>query len=414
MECDVIVPVGPGHEQIYHQAIESVRMASMDKGAFDKINIIVVDDTQGKLGRSKARNDAIMKSTAEWLFFLDADDLMHPDAFKVHSYNVDVDALFGNIYETSQGIAVWRYQVPAIDNYDQLISFDPYYTLQMGHFVRRDIASKILFDEGMNCGEDFKYYIKLWKDYNCKKIRECLFLNRKGHHSQGARSSTGQEWVEVVNGLIEDARLERRPFQMKDGYWFPSSDTHFNKSVFELDHIKHCVNACKEKRVALDIGGHVGGWAKELANHFDTVLSFEANKNNYDCLVKNTEECNNVMLFHNAVGDESKYVSVHRGIDPGNSGQGYIVDGDEVEMVRIDDVVNAPVDFIKMDIEGYEPMALEGAKEIIRKCHPVILIEQTPGISGRYGIDHLAAGRLLELWGYRLERQMNKNYLYVY
>ena len=120
LTCDVVIPVGPSHEQIYHDAVESVRIATMDKGVFDTVNIKLVDDTNGKLGRSAARNKAISESKADWLFFLDADDLMHPDAFRVHSKYDQNDAVFGNIYETSQGVAVWRYQVPRLSGYDEL------------------------------------------------------------------------------------------------------------------------------------------------------------------------------------------------------------------------------------------------------------------------------------------------------
>ena len=105
---------------------------------------------------------------------------------------------------------------------------------------------------------------------------------------------------------------------------------------------------------------------------------------------------------------------LHQGVDPGNSGQNYVEEGSGIEMVCLDDCVNGPVDFIKIDVEGYEPFVLDGAKQIIEKYHPAILIEQTPALSDRYGMDYLAAGRLLELWGYKLIKQMNKNYLYVY
>ena len=59
MNCDVIVPVGPGHEELYSRAIESVRIAVLQKGPFEKVNIRVVDDTKGLMGRSAARNDIV-------------------------------------------------------------------------------------------------------------------------------------------------------------------------------------------------------------------------------------------------------------------------------------------------------------------------------------------------------------------
>lgn len=48
---------------------------------------------------------------------------------------------------------------------------------------------------------------------------------------------------------------------------------------------------------------------------------------------------------------------------------------DEVDVVAVDDILNGkPCGFIKMDIEGSEYRALEGAKNTIRKDHPILAI----------------------------------------
>ena len=180
-------------------------MASLNKGPFEKVSIQLIDDTKGELGRGKARNQGIDKSDADWLFFLDADDRMHPNAFKfMQTYCKTKDAIWGNIWELSGGVGVWRYQVPRLDSYQDLLAFDPYLTLQMGHFVRREAF--IPFDEKMNCGEDWKYYLEMWKTHNCIKIEDCLFLNQRGQHSTGPKSASGGEWTHAVGKLISEAR----------------------------------------------------------------------------------------------------------------------------------------------------------------------------------------------------------------
>lgn len=414
MECDVVVPVGPGHEQVYNEAVESVRIASLDKGMFTRVNLQIIDDTEGKYGRSQARNMAVRNSKADWVFFLDADDLMHPKAFKAVSRYPYVDAVWGNIYETSNGVAVWRYQVPEMSTYQELLAFRPYLTLQMGHFVKRTVAEKHPFDETMNCGEDVKYYLEMWKTQDCLKVEDCFFLNRKGVHSIGPRSATGREWDAVTAKLMNEARIAENPFIEKDGYVFPSTDTHFTKATFELDQIPYCVEQCEKRRLAMDIGAHVGAWTKELAKHFKFVRSFEAKEINFDCLEKNIQGIENVFASQYAIGDDNKTVSVHEAIDPGNSGAGWIQEGDEVEMIALDKVDRyRDVDFIKIDVEGFEPFVIEGARETIEKNRPVILIEQTPGIDMRFGLPYTRAGEMLEEMGYTLKKQMNKNYLYV-
>ena len=80
--CAIITPVGPGHESLYEAALESVHKSFQgDRGIFSEIVPLKIDDPEGQLGRSKARNIGIRKADelgVEWIFFLDADDLMAP------------------------------------------------------------------------------------------------------------------------------------------------------------------------------------------------------------------------------------------------------------------------------------------------------------------------------------------------
>lgn len=85
MRCCVVIPVGPGHEKLALRAKASVQQAvAHGMGAFDGVEVLCQDDSGG-LGRSRARNLAVGQAgrmAADWIFFLDADDLMHPHAFE--------------------------------------------------------------------------------------------------------------------------------------------------------------------------------------------------------------------------------------------------------------------------------------------------------------------------------------------
>ena len=73
MKLSVITPVGPGHQEVVKNAMRSV--AFLRSGPFDAIRHVIIDDGEGRLGRSRARNLG-METAADWFFFLDADDLM--------------------------------------------------------------------------------------------------------------------------------------------------------------------------------------------------------------------------------------------------------------------------------------------------------------------------------------------------
>lgn len=210
MKCAIITPIGPGHNKLYEKCKNSIIEAiNHSKGSFEDIILIPVDDQEGKFGRSAARNRAIKDASnrgIDWLFFLDADDLILPYAFKaVSPYLNNYDAVWGNIAEIEKGKEESSLRIPqilTINNIKELLIFDPFYTIQMGHFAKTTVALQNLFDESMDCGEDFKYYLKVWEQYNCCKIPTPFFVNRRGFHSQGIRSATGQQWRISVEKLL--------------------------------------------------------------------------------------------------------------------------------------------------------------------------------------------------------------------
>jgi len=214
MRCAVITPVGPGHERLFEECRISVHNAIQhSKGPFREIFPIVIEDTSGEKGRAAARNEAVAiakSADIEWLFFLDADDLMYPNAFEViKQYVHDYDAIWGSIVEMNAGSHQSMLRIPqilTIHDIREILLFDPYITIQMGHFVRTVVAGNNPFNEAMNTGEDFDYYLRVWSTAQCVKIRAPLFINRRGLHSVGPRSADGAQWRQAVEEQIEEYR----------------------------------------------------------------------------------------------------------------------------------------------------------------------------------------------------------------
>jgi SAM-dependent methyltransferase len=218
MKLAIITPVGPGHEEIYKECLQSIKYAwDKNSGKFTSIEIIALDDLEGKHGRSARRNDGIKEAqvrNCEWLFFLDADDLLSPNAFKeVSTHLEDADAIWGSICEASYGdnqIRLRDNQLLETKDIDDVLNTDPYLTLQMGHFVRTECAAFIRFDESMDTGEDFRYYLSIWEKYHCKKVQKIFFINKRGNHSTGPRSANGQQWRDAVENEIAKTRSLRQ------------------------------------------------------------------------------------------------------------------------------------------------------------------------------------------------------------
>jgi len=207
MKCAVITPVGPAHSLIFNDAQESIWIAkTLSKGPFEDVYHIRCDDTKGALGRSQARNEGIQAAHehgCEWLFFLDADDLLDVEAFdKVAGLVEEYDGIWGEIWtmEGRRPGQLWPFTK------DMLYTDSPMVTLQMGFFVRTSLMLKEPWDTSIDCTEDFELFFRLWEAGKCCKIPERLFVHRSGMHSQGPRSATGRDWCERMPQTMLNAR----------------------------------------------------------------------------------------------------------------------------------------------------------------------------------------------------------------
>lgn len=173
-------------------------------------------------------------------------------------------------------------------------------------------------------------------------------------------------------------------------YWaIPADDNYFKPILeqtpegFELDHLVAALEYCNSFRFAVDGGAHIGTWAVALAKRFKQVIAFEPATDTFSCLVSNTYSLPNVNTIHAALGEvEGVCVVVNDPTRKGNTGSRTIqvaspqtMSGPHVVMNRLDSYHFTQLDFLKLDVEGSEPLALRGATETIERCRPVIMVE---------------------------------------
>lgn len=187
--------------------------------------------------------------------------------------------------------------------------------------------------------------------------------------------------------------------------WILDDDTFFNgvfaKSGdgFELEHLNTALTYVKDKRVAIDGGANYGSWSRHLARNFGKVISFEPVDNIHECLEKNISDYPNIELHKNAIGNEERNVNVGIGKAFYNHGC-YTVTGDgDMKMITIDSLNLETLDFLKLDLEGFEYFALKGAEETLKRCKPVVLFEENSRGKLEHDIDNGMCGKYLESLG---------------
>src|SRR5260221_141330 len=154
----------------------------------------------------------------------------------------------------------------------------------------------------------------------------------------------------------------------------------------------------KEGSVVLDIGANCGQFSLKLAatlrrQHTQqfVIHAFEPNPDIFELLTANLamnpELSQHVFCHPLALGNETGEMTL--AYNPANSGGGSIARDQSlakfhysVRMERLDHTVEAlsiaNIDFIKVDVEGFEPEVLLGARSVIDKYHPWLYVEITP------------------------------------
>ena len=177
----------------------------------------------------------------------------------------------------------------------------------------------------------------------------------------------------------------------------------------DIERLRRGLQYVRNFRVAIDGGAHKGIWSREMALHFETVYAFEPVPDNYKELSKH------IPLSYNVALGQNKGVC---GFSPGteNTGQWH-VDNDhpvykDIPIHTLDSYGINNVDFLKLDVEGFELFALRGATETILNSKPVIMIEENY-LSERYGVEQGVAGQYLESLGYQHLFRTGKDHCYV-
>jgi FkbM family methyltransferase len=225
-------------------------------------------------------------------------------------------------------------------------------------------------------------------------------------------------------------------------------------TIFETDLVTECLTEIiKESKVVIDGGAHAGSHTilYKNINPDVVVYAFEPQSKMFDLLSYNVKQnnLNHVFLHKVALANkafttkmgtsvtdvqydenhehvrlengellEAVYTNISYGDDNvfNLGGLGFGEDGEEVNTVTIDSLGLDQCDFIKLDLEGAEPLALSGAIETIKKFYPTILFEHnhhqlSDKLYDDFGASKKTSFEILLLLGYTITPVGTDNYL---
>ena len=185
--------------------------------------------------------------------------------------------------------------------------------------------------------------------------------------------------------------------------------------IWEAQETTLFMSLIKPGMTVLDIGANIGYYsmiAAKLVGAQGHVYAFEPDPENYQLIVKSAQVngYRQVTAFNNAVADDTRQVELF--LDSNNSGHSLsavnvikAAGSVTVEQVSLDDFyrqgkLGTKIDFIKIDVQGAEQLAMKGARRVIQECKPIIAMELEPVRLRNMGADPLELLRSLERCGY--------------
>lgn len=191
--------------------------------------------------------------------------------------------------------------------------------------------------------------------------------------------------------------------------WLPSNDNFFvNRRDYELHDFSVAMQHVSNFQNAIDVGAHVGFWSRRLCSKFLKVTSFEPVPDHFECLIKNTEGHHNIERHNIALSNTAGDVYIDQHVE--NSGMSCITDSTTELLVQantLDSYNLENVDFIKIDVEGYEFAVLQGAERTITTYNPVLFIE----VLNKYK-QNSTVFDILASYGYTQVGQVAENYIF--
>ena len=181
----------------------------------------------------------------------------------------------------------------------------------------------------------------------------------------------------------------------------------FLDGIREVESTRELQTRLRPKWTVVDIGANIGYYVLQEAKVCTRVYAIEPDPSNYRMLIRNIKlnDYRNITTMNLAIGNEAGKICLKS--DLISNATRICRDGEEpyaeVEMKTLDSLFpETKVDFVRMDVEGYEFNILQGMREIIDKYRPSMFIEVHRHPLRSYGHSQEQLLELLADYGYSI------------
>ena len=177
---------------------------------------------------------------------------------------------------------------------------------------------------------------------------------------------SGGLWVPSTDAQIEQWREKGHPYMQ---------DTCLNKLT------DWCKSNGKKFNLILDIGAWCGTWSLSMQPFAHKIHCYEPNNLHYGCLVRNISAYNQIEAYNQAIGAVDGSVSLTK--ESATQNTRVLLEQGETTINKLDSLQYQDVDFIKIDVEGFEMQVLKGAEKTLENVEYLML--ELNGNSVKYG-----------------------------
>lgn len=213
MKIGVVIPVGPGHKEI--SCIAGATASTLMMAGDTRLRL--VDDLEGKKGRSAARNQGIREMAdwgAEWIFLLDADDMILSGAMTEMVFRKRLfDAIYtpAHVRHLRQGRVAPEIRTASPEpTWEWILEKGPIHSVMMGNFYRTSALLDHPFREDLDHGEDWEHHLSFMAGHSWTVAQRPMVLADTISPSAGGPRGGSKDWAKEAEPFFRFWRKRGR------------------------------------------------------------------------------------------------------------------------------------------------------------------------------------------------------------